>query len=194
MLRQSSPCDSADDAFNLSGPGSFVGRPQRESCCDAATDSSGAVQRAEQSLHVLLFGDSGRTRGRLKGRGEAQAARDLREMRRAFEEVLPRKPRRRKTYSKQCQHWAEANTSRADRLIASPSSPSPWRRHASSAFPRSDIGRATASPPAQRRPAEASPRCNQSGRSLLGNRDREDQSRTRLRRVGDDERNCVADP
>ncbi len=47
-------------------------------------------RRAEQSLHALLFGDSRRSRGRLKGNGpRQQAARDLREMRSAFEEALP---------------------------------------------------------------------------------------------------------
>ena len=54
-------------------------------------------RRAEQSLHALLFGDSTRSRGRLRrgshGRlkGEAarqQAVRDLREMRSAFEEAF----------------------------------------------------------------------------------------------------------
>ena len=46
-------------------------------------------RRAEQSLHALLFGDSRRSRGRLKGAPRLQAVRDLREMRSAFEEALP---------------------------------------------------------------------------------------------------------
>ena len=50
-------------------------------------------RRAEQSLYVLLFGDSTRSRrhkvGRLKGEGaRQQAVRDMREMRIAFEEVI----------------------------------------------------------------------------------------------------------
>ena len=46
-------------------------------------------RRAEQSLYALLVGDSTRSRGRLKGEGpRLQAARDLREMRSAFEEAL----------------------------------------------------------------------------------------------------------
>jgi len=46
-------------------------------------------RRAEQSLHALLLGDSTRSRRRLKGEGpRQQASRDLRAMRRAFEEAL----------------------------------------------------------------------------------------------------------
>ena len=51
-------------------------------------------RRGEQSLHALLFGDSTRSRRRLKGgrlKGDwarQQAVRDLREMRSAFERAL----------------------------------------------------------------------------------------------------------